>query len=96
MKYIEPLYFFIALFIGIFFVYISTPVPDIVIKYPTPDNVKELIYKDSAGICYKYNAEEITCPHDRSTIKKMDIQYTDNDEKNNEDLISKIKQKIGI
>ena len=33
-KYIIPFYFFIALFIGLFVAYVSTPAPDIIIKYP--------------------------------------------------------------
>jgi len=34
---INPLYFFVSLFIGLFFGYVTTPEPTIIIKYPTPD-----------------------------------------------------------
>lgn len=72
--FIEPFYFFIALCVGLFFVYILTPTPDIIIKYPIPDN-EALIYQDFADNCYKYIAEEIDCPTDKSSIKKFDIQH---------------------
>ena len=36
--YIDPFIFFIALFVWFFIAYITTPVPDIVIRYPSPEN----------------------------------------------------------
>jgi len=79
-NYIEPLYFFLALFIGMFFVYVSTPTPDIIIKYPIPEEADKLIFKDYANTCYKYVPEEVQCPSDISKIKKIDIQYVNHDE----------------
>ena len=46
LDYVNPLSFFIAFCIGIFVVYISTPEPKVIYKYPTPDNVDKNIYKD--------------------------------------------------
>ncbi len=82
LKYINPFYFLIAFFIGMFFTYISTPPPDIVIKYPTPDNAGKIIYRDTADVCYKYRAQKVDCPKDKSKIKKFDLQYHENDKKN--------------
>ena len=58
-KYIIPFYFFIALFIGLFVAYVSTPVPHVIIKYPTPENAGKIIYRDDADVCYKYKATEV-------------------------------------
>lgn len=58
--------FFIAFALGIFYVYISSPKPRIIIKYPTPYNVNKTLYKTDEGICYKYQAEEVKC--DNTTI----------------------------
>ena len=44
-NYIDGYYFMISLCIGIFFVYILSYQPQIIIRFPTPDN--NLIYKDS-------------------------------------------------
>lgn len=70
--YIIPLYFFISFSIGILISYLITPTPQIVIKYPTPDNAGKIIYKDSADVCYKYRAKEVSCPTDKTDIKKID------------------------
>lgn len=70
-KYIIPFYFFIALFIGLFIAYISTPVPDIIIKYPTPQNAGKIVYKDDSDVCYKYKAEEVSCPKDKTKVKNI-------------------------
>ena len=53
--------FIFAFGVGILYVYLSAPKPKIIIKYPTPYNVNKVVYKNDNDICYKYNAEEITC-----------------------------------
>ena len=73
--YIIPLYFLISFCIGMFFVYLSTPKPKVIIKYPTPQNAGKVIYKDNSGVCYKYMAEEVKCPSNTKEIKMFDIQH---------------------
>ena len=41
---IQPLWFFASLFIGLFLVYIITPTPEIIVKYPTPENANNSIF----------------------------------------------------
>lgn len=53
--------FFVAFAIGIFYVYISTPKPKIIIKYPTPYNANKIVYRNDNDICYKYEVEEVKC-----------------------------------
>lgn len=53
--------FIIAFAIGMFYVYIATPKPKIVIKYPTPYNANRIIYKNENDVCYKYKVEEVKC-----------------------------------
>jgi hypothetical protein len=53
--------FIIAFAIGIFYVYIATPKPKIIIKYPTPYNANRVVYKNENDICYKYQVEEVKC-----------------------------------
>lgn len=74
-NYIEPLWFFIGLIIGIIFTYFTVPEADYIIKYPTPDNAGKIMYKDSNGVCYKYKATEIECPSDNSKIVDMNLQH---------------------
>ena len=44
IDYIDMKYFLISLCIGLFLTYISTPPPQIIYKYPTPDNSDDLVY----------------------------------------------------
>ena len=77
-KKIDPFIFLISLCIGLFFTYSMTPPPEIVYKYPTPENSGKISYKDRSNMCYKYNSKEVQCPDD---IKKIS-QYPFQSEKN--------------
>ena len=61
--------FIISLSIGLFICYISVPKPEVVIKFPTPENAGSVIYLDESDNCYKYNAKEVNCPDDIKNIE---------------------------
>jgi hypothetical protein len=65
-------YFLGAFAIGILFVYLSTPDPHVVVKFPSPYN-QDVVYKDTSNTCYKYHADATTCPVDTSKIKAQPI-----------------------
>lgn len=67
--YIDPLSFFIAFGIGLFITYVTARPRRVVIKWPTPENAGKVIYKDQTENCYKYEANEVQCPDDKSKIK---------------------------
>ena len=73
-QHIDPFYFIVAFAFGIFLSYIFTPKPQIVIKYPTPQNAGTITYVDDGGVCYRYEALEINCPKDKTLIKTLPIQ----------------------
>ena len=56
--------FFIAFSIGMFYVYIDTPKPRMIIKYPTPYNAENIVYKGLTGDCYKFRMQEVPCTED--------------------------------
>ena len=89
--FFDPVYFFVALFVGLFYTYLTTPMPEIIIKYPTPENAGKIIYKDRADVCYKYKVKEVACPADQSKIKKLDIQHN---EKNENPILTYLNDKI--
>ena len=66
--------FIISLAVGLFFVYITTPDPEIIYVYPNPNNVENILYKDKADVCYKFTSNEVTCPAKKSLITKYPIQ----------------------
>jgi hypothetical protein len=74
LKYISFKIFMISLAVGLLYVYLSSPDPTIIYVYPTPDNVGNIEYKDKADNCFQFEANEITCPSDKSKIKTIPIQ----------------------
>lgn len=71
---INPLVFFLAFAAGLLFCYLYNPAPTIVVKFPSPYNAGQVIYKDSSDTCYKYTADKVACPIDSSLIKPQPIQ----------------------
>lgn len=73
MLKINYLVFMVAFGVGIFFCYISTPPPQVVVKFPSPYNAGKVLYKDKSDTCYRYSAEDVACPLDRALIKPQPI-----------------------
>ena len=74
LKYISFKVFLVSLSIGLLFAYLSTPTPTVIHVYPTPDNVNTLEYIDKANNCFRFEAKEVNCPSDKSSIKDIPIQ----------------------
>lgn len=74
LKRIKPLYFFLSLAIGLFVVYVFTPPPQLVVKFPSPYNAGNVIYHDDADTCFVYKADKTACPQDKSKIKPQPLQ----------------------
>ena len=72
---IDPFVFLVSLCVGIFISYIFRKEPRVVVKHPTPENAGKITYVDDAGICYRYRAQEVDCPSDKSQIKQIPLQY---------------------
>ena len=73
-KYINIPVFLISLSLGILFVYLFQPDLKVIYVYPTPDNLNKIQYKDKAENCFKFEAQEIQCPADKSKIKDIPVQ----------------------
>lgn len=71
---IRPLYFLLAFGIGLLFCYMTNPKPQVVVKFPSPYNAGQVVYKDTNETCYKYNASKVECPTDKNLIKEQPIQ----------------------
>ena len=64
--------FIVSFCIGLIYIYFTMPKSKVIIKYPTPDNVNDNIYKDKAGVCYKYMSKNVPCSKD---AKELPIQF---------------------
>jgi len=73
-KYINFPVFLVSLAIGILFVYLFQPELNVIYVYPTPDNQNKILYKDKTDNCFKFNAQEVECPDDKTKIKNIPIQ----------------------
>ncbi len=73
-KYINFPVFLVSLAIGILFVYLFQPELNVIYVYPTPDNQNKILYKDKTDNCFKFNAEQVECPDDKTKIKNIPIQ----------------------
>jgi hypothetical protein len=91
-KYLSLKYFFVAFCLGMFMVYITMPLPEIIIRYPTPYNAGTIIYKDSADICYVYDARKVNCP--KEGVIKTPLQSVNNKIKNNKGAITQLFDKL--
>lgn len=71
---IHPLAFFIAFAIGLLACYVTHPAPRVVVKFPSPHNAGAVQYKDAeSDACFRFKAEKVECPLDRSLIKAQPI-----------------------
>jgi len=62
LENIDVYWFLISLFVGLFVVYSTAITPEVIIKYPTPENAHDMIFRDDVDNCYKFNTTEIQCP----------------------------------
>lgn len=70
---LRPLWFFGAFAFGLLCCYIITPAPKVVVKFPSPYNAGQVIYKDSADNCFKFNANAVPCPKDAALVKPQPL-----------------------
>lgn len=66
--------FLISLTLGLFYVYVTSPKPNVIYVYPTPENVSKLQFKDRADNCYAFNYEEVKCPTNKNEIARIPVQ----------------------
>jgi hypothetical protein len=95
-EYFDVFWFIIAFGIGIFLAYISIPNPEIIYKYPTPENSDSTVYIDNANNCYKYKSNKTDCPTDENKISIVPIQKIDSEDKEKEGAISRFQKMIGM
>lgn len=74
LKYISIPIFIASFLIGLIFIYLYGPETKNIYIYPSPDNYKEILFKDKANNCFSFNEEKIECPKDENLISKIPIQ----------------------
>lgn len=72
--YFELKPFGLGLAVGFLLILFFRPQKDTIYKYPHPQTVEQLIYKDQNGSCYKYNVKEVSCDANEGTLTDYPIQ----------------------
>lgn len=65
--------FIASLAIGLLFVYLTNAGKQVIVVYPTPENVRRIQYKDRAGTCYNIQASKGQCPKNKRSINKLSL-----------------------
>lgn len=66
-------YLLIAIFITFLVLYVTSPKPRIILKYPNLKNEISDIYMDDNNICYRYHRNQVTCPNQETNFSKISI-----------------------
>ena len=66
---IIPFYFLIAFYVGMFIVYVSYTIPDIMVQYPTLENAGKIIYQSDNDSCYKYKKVNTACNNSKKIVQ---------------------------
>ncbi len=66
--------FIIGVVLGLFVVFAYKTPMTTVYEYPHPQNVKHRVYRDKNGVCYKYEATEVSCDENEATLKPYPLQ----------------------
>ena len=74
MKFINVKVFVVSLAVGMFLVYLYTPRPEVILVYPTPDNVDAIQYKDKSGSCFGFRATKVPCPDRKGAVRRYPVQ----------------------
>lgn len=53
--------FIFSFAIGMLIVYTCTPFPEVVIRYPRPNDYQSLRFEKSNGICMEYEMKQVSC-----------------------------------
>ncbi len=66
--------FLAGLVAGLVLIFWYKPSPLIIREYPHPQNVKDRVYRDLNGVCYKYSSKEVECDEHESTLRVYPLQ----------------------
>ena len=63
----------IAFALGLLYCYVTKPKPELVVKFPSPQNAGKVVYHSDDDTCFKYEASKVECPRDKNLIKPQPV-----------------------
>lgn len=73
-KYVSIPVFLCSFIVGLFFIYMIGEDKKVIYKYPSPQNYKDIMFKDKSDQCFQFKPVETTCPINPLAIKVVPIQ----------------------
>jgi len=73
LKHILIMPLLLGVVLGIAGIYFIKPEGTTVFKYPTPENVGKLTYRDKNGVCYQYSGKEVNCDANDGKLKNYPL-----------------------
>lgn len=71
--FVRPLWFFAAFAIGLLVCYLIQPPTEVVVRFPSPYNAGQVVYRDKADNCYTYESNEVSCPKDGAGVRPQPL-----------------------
>lgn len=73
-KYVSIPVFLLSFIFGLIFIYFLGEDKKIIYKYPSPENYRDIIFKDKSEQCFQFKPVETNCPINPLAIKVVPIQ----------------------
>ena len=54
--------------IGMLVVYVFTPFPEVIVRYPRPNDTHSMRFQKDNGVCMEYEMEEVSCSADAKSV----------------------------
>jgi hypothetical protein len=73
LGFVRPFWFFAAFAFGLLVCYVIQPQPEVVVRFPSPFNAGQVVYRDKADNCFTYESTEVSCPADGAGVRPQPI-----------------------
>lgn len=73
-KHFKIIPFIAGIVLGMIMIRFVKIEPIKILDYPRPETVKQRVYRDKNGACYKYTSVEVNCDENEATLKPYPIQ----------------------
>ncbi len=74
IKHFMLLPFLVGVSIGVYLVFNFNAEKPVLIKFPHPENIDSVFYRDKNSTCYKYKVTELGCDKNEKLLKQYPLQ----------------------
>jgi hypothetical protein len=74
LNHFRILPFLVGIGLGVYLVFNFNPEQPVLVKFPHPDNIDTVFYRDKASACYKYKVTSVDCDKNEKNLKEYPLQ----------------------